>query len=87
MIPATQLFLNREIGWLKFNKRVLFQAKEFNARPIDPLGASRLVLLEHLKMLPAQPLGDQVSRGLADQFGTRIPEHGGTRWVGILNLA
>jgi polyphosphate kinase len=28
MIPNTQLFLNRELGWLKFNKRVLFQAKD-----------------------------------------------------------
>src|SRR5262245_13984014 len=26
--PAQQLFLNREIGWLKFNQRVLFQARD-----------------------------------------------------------
>ncbi len=40
MIPATQLFLNREIGWLKFNKRVLFQAKD-----------ERNPLLERLRFL------------------------------------
>jgi len=28
MTPNTQLFLNREVGWLKFNKRVLYQAKD-----------------------------------------------------------
>jgi polyphosphate kinase len=28
MTPTTQQFLNREVGWLKFNQRVLFQAKD-----------------------------------------------------------
>ncbi len=28
MTPNNQLFLNREMGWLKFNNRVLFQAKD-----------------------------------------------------------
>lgn len=28
MTAANPLFLNREVGWLKFNKRVLFQAKD-----------------------------------------------------------
>lgn len=27
-LPPNQLFLNRELGWLKFNQRVLFQAKD-----------------------------------------------------------
>ena len=40
MTPSTQLFLNREIGWLKFNKRVLFQAKD-----------ERNPLLERLRFL------------------------------------
>ena len=39
-IPATQLFLNREIGWLKFNERVLFQARD-----------ERNPLLERLRFL------------------------------------
>ncbi|MGZ3721561.1 MAG: polyphosphate kinase 1 [Bdellovibrionales bacterium] len=40
MTPNAQLFLNREIGWLKFNKRVLFQAKD-----------ERNPLLERLRFL------------------------------------
>lgn len=40
MAPNTQLFLNREIGWLKFNKRVLFQAQD-----------ERNPLLERLRFL------------------------------------
>src|ERR1700756_1599689 len=40
MIPNTQIFLNREIGWLKFNQRVLFQAKD-----------ERNPLLERLRFL------------------------------------
>src|ERR1700689_3302385 len=40
MAPNSQLFLNREIGWLKFNKRVLFQAKD-----------ERNPLLERLRFL------------------------------------
>ncbi|MBX3022975.1 MAG: polyphosphate kinase 1 [Bdellovibrionales bacterium] len=40
MIPSTQLFLNREIGLLKFNKRVLFQARD-----------ERNPLLERLRFL------------------------------------
>jgi polyphosphate kinase len=38
--PAPPLFLNREIGWLKFNKRVLFQARD-----------ERNPLLERLRFL------------------------------------
>jgi polyphosphate kinase len=40
MTPDPKLFLNREIGWLKFNKRVLFQAKD-----------ERNPLLERLRFL------------------------------------
>src|SRR3954465_15150669 len=40
MTPTTQLFLNREVGWLKFNKRVLFQARD-----------ERNPLLERLRFL------------------------------------
>lgn len=40
MTATTQIFLNREIGWLKFNKRVLFQAKD-----------ERNPLLERLRFL------------------------------------
>jgi len=40
MVSSPQLFLNREVGWLKFNKRVLFQAKD-----------ERNPLLERLRFL------------------------------------
>ncbi len=40
MTTANPLFLNREVGWLKFNKRVLFQAKD-----------SRNPLLERIRFL------------------------------------
>lgn len=40
MAPTPQLFLNRELGWLKFNKRVLFQARD-----------ERNPLLERLRFL------------------------------------
>ena len=40
MTPTSQLFLNREVGWLKFNKRVLFQASD-----------ERNPLLERLRFL------------------------------------
>lgn len=40
MTATPQLFLNREIGWLKFNKRVLFQARD-----------ERNPLLERLRFL------------------------------------
>src|SRR5262245_39239421 len=35
--PPTQLFLNREIGLIKFNRRVLFQAKDDRNPLLDRL--------------------------------------------------